>query len=313
MIISASRRTDIPAYFADWFIQRLKDGFIYVRNPINRKQVSKILLSPDIVECIVFWTKNPAEGFINKLKEIDHLGYKYYFQFTITSYDDLIEKNVPKKSELIEKFIRISKKVGKEKIIWRYDPIFINKKYSINYHEKYFEYISQKLNQYTNKCIISFIDVYQKIKKRLFQNDINELHEKQMKNIAEKIAMIAKQYNIVIESCCEIIDLSLFDINHSHCIDPYLINKIIGKKYYYPKDKSQRKACGCVESIDVGAYNTCRNSCLYCYANWIDKINTQNEIRNDNSPIIGSDISNSDIIIERNIKKNKLLQNELFP
>ncbi|WP_218109175.1 DUF1848 family protein, partial [Enterococcus avium] len=148
MIISASRRTDIPAFYSDWFIRRLQEGFLYVRNPFNARQIFKIVLSPDIVECIVFWSKNPAP-LLKKLHLIDRMGYKYYFQFTITSYDSSIEKNVPEKKEVIETFVKLSEKIGKHKVIWRYDPIFLTDKFDINYHLKWFEYLASKLSKYT--------------------------------------------------------------------------------------------------------------------------------------------------------------------
>lgn len=124
MILSASRRTDIPAFYGEWFVNRLEEGFALVRNPLNARMVSKLLLRPQYVECIVFWTKN-ATDFVKYLPRIDQLGFKYYFQYTITSYSKDIEPNVPEKKKIIENFIELSKKLGKEKTIWRYDPILL--------------------------------------------------------------------------------------------------------------------------------------------------------------------------------------------
>ena len=132
MIISASRRTDIPSHFSRWFMNRLKENFVYVKNPFNTKQISKIILTPEYVDCIVFWTKN-AENLLPYLQEIKGMGYQYYFQFTLTSYDSSIERGVPKKASVLETFKRLSDKIGKEKVIWRYDPIFLSDKFDISY------------------------------------------------------------------------------------------------------------------------------------------------------------------------------------
>lgn len=309
MILSVSRRTDIPAFYGDWFINRLKEGFVYVRNPMNIHQVSKIQLSPDNIECIVFWTKNPSEEFINNLKVIDNLGYKYYFQFSVTSYDKSVEVNIPKKAILMDRFIRLSERIGKEKVIWRYDPIFFNEHYDFDYHKKWFEYIAAKLENHTEKCIISFLDYYSKIRSRLIFNGIPEVQEQQIHEFAFYLSAIGNKYDIKVESCCEEIDLSSVGIEHGHCINAELINRICPLQYDFKKDKSQRQACGCIESIDIGSYNTCRNGCIYCYANWKDSVNT---IYDPNSPILCSTINSDDKITDRPIKSCELLQAKLF-
>lgn len=267
MILSASRRTDIPAFFSEWFFKRIEEGFVFVRNPFNRLQVSKIVLSPDLIDCIVFWTKNPSDSFIEKLPRLDELGYKYYFQFTLTSYDQTIEKNVPRKKEVIEKFRRISKLIGKDRIIWRYDPILLSDHFDMEYHKKYFEYLVRALSPYTEKCIISFLDFYPKIEKVLSAQGVSRMTLEEMTELAIIISSIAARYNLKVESCCEEIDLSQFGITKSHCIDGALIQKITGKEAAFKPDKNQRAGCGCVSSVDIGVYNTCRHNCIYCYAN----------------------------------------------
>lgn len=309
MILSVSRRTDIPAFYGDWFINRLKEGFVYVRNPMNIHQISKIQLSPDKIECIVFWTKNPSEEFIKNLHIIDELGYKYYFQFSVTSYDKSVEVNIPKKAILMDRFIRLSDKIGKEKVIWRYDPIFFNEHYDIEYHKKWFEYIAEKLENHTEKCVISFLDYYSKIRSRLILNGIPEVQEQQMYEFAFYLSSIGKKYDIKVESCCEEIDLSSVGIEHGHCINAELINRICPLQYDFKKDKSQRQACGCIESIDIGSYNTCKNGCIYCYANWKENVNA---VYDPNSPILCSTINPDDKITDRQIKSCELLQAKLF-
>ena len=160
MIISASRRTDIPAFFSEWIINRLKEQYAYVRNPMNIHQVSKINLSPDVVDCIVFWSKNP-KPIINKLNALK--DYMYYFQFTLNAYDKDFEENLPTLSTRIDTFQTLSNYIGKERVIWRYDPIIINEKYSIDWHIERFKYLTEQLCLYTEKVTISFIDLYTKI------------------------------------------------------------------------------------------------------------------------------------------------------
>ena len=153
MIISASRRTDIPTYYSEWFFNRLKDGFVYVRNPMNIHQISKIPLSPDVVDGIVFWTKNPTP-MLNRLDELNQ--YIYYFQFTLNSYSVDVEPNIPSKNNIvIPTFQKLSQKIGKDKVVWRYDPIFFNQKYTLDYHVKYFRMLADKLAGYTEKCTCS--------------------------------------------------------------------------------------------------------------------------------------------------------------
>lgn len=312
MILSVSRRTDIPAFHSEWFYNRINEGEVYVRNPMNVHSVSKIKLSSDIIECIVFWTKNPSQEFIDNVRMLDEKGYKYYFQFTITSYDNSIEKNVPEKKMIMQKFRSLSGKIGKEKIIWRYDPIFINDTYSIDYHCKYFEYIASKLSGYTNKCVISFIDKYAKIKKRLEAENITELSFEQMKIIGKSFSEIGKKHNIEIETCCEKIDLLSYGIRKGHCIDGELIKHLTNKPYIFKKDACQRKDCGCIASVDIGSYNSCSHNCLYCYANWEDDVK-ENEMSYDfKSPILCSELKQDDKISERKITSCPLEEGGLF-
>lgn len=163
MILSASRRTDIPNYYMDWFLRRIREGYVDVRNPINPHQISRIALSPSVVDCIVFWTKNP-ENMLPHLGEL--AAYPYYVQFTLTSYGRDIEPNLPdKKDRLIPTFQALSSKIGKERVVWRYDPIFLNQRYTVSYHLAAFSEIARRLRGYTERVVISFIDLYAKTKR----------------------------------------------------------------------------------------------------------------------------------------------------
>lgn len=304
VILSVSRRTDIPNYYSEWFLNRIKEGYVYVRNPMNAHQISKITLSPEVVDCIVFWTKNP-EPILLRLDEMDH--YKYYFQFTLTGYGNDIERNVPhKKKSMIPIFQKLSHKIGKEKVIWRYDPIIFTDKYSMEYHLKAFEQIAEKLHGYTAKCVISFVDIYAKNKRSMKTLNPYFPTENDLVSFGKEIALIAGNHNIKVASCAEPVDLSSCGIEHNCCIDKELIEKIIGCKIQADKDKNQRKECGCIESVDIGAYNTCKNGCQYCYANDSQESVFQNcKLYDVNSPLLCGKIAEDDKITERKVKSLK--------
>ena len=301
MIISASRRTDIPAFYSKWFIQRIKEGYLLSINPMNRKQVSKIILDPSVVDCIVFWTKNPSP-LINRLKFIEK--YQYYFQFTITPYPSQIEKNVPSIEESIKTFKRLSGKIGPDKVIWRYDPIFLSDKFNIFFHYNKFSQIAKELQGYTHKCVISFIDLYKKCERNMRGIQFSTPNKEQILTLASHISAIAKSYNIIVETCAEEIDLSIYGINHGKCIDDLLISKILGCKQAIEKDRNQREECGCVSSIDIGTYNSCPHRCLYCYANFKpEKAKINYKIHNYMSELLNGNLLGDEKITERKVKK----------
>jgi hypothetical protein len=276
MIISASRRTDIPAFYGDWFYNRLLAGEVLIRNPMNVKNVSRILLSPETIECIVFWTKNPAD-FLRYISPITELGYNFYFQYTLTSYDQQIELNVPKKTEITETFQRLSDEIGRNRVIWRYDPVFINEKYTVEYHSHWFDVLCEKLSPYTNKCVVSFYDEYPFLKNKTQSLKIAPPSDVEIQELAHAFSNSAKTRNIDLSSCCEKVDLSTFGITHNKCIDGELIQEISSKNIDYKKDPSQRESCGCIASRDIGVYSTCNHGCVYCYAERgrAKKLNTQ--------------------------------------
>ena len=304
MILSVSRRTDIPNYYSDWFIARIKEGFLYVRNPMNAHQISRIDLSPEVVDCIVFWTKNPA-NMIEKLEDLKK--YMYYFQFTLTGYGRDVEPNLPnKREELIPIFKRLSGKIGKERVIWRYDPILISKRYTMNYHLQAFEEIADNLADYTERVVISFVDFYSKTKRNARGLGIRQITDEEMLEVAGKMAQIASKYNLIIETCAEQINLHEIGIQHGSCIDKKLIERLLGCKLIAKKDKNQRAGCGCFESVEVGTYNTCLSGCKYCYANFNDRRVEDNvKSYNRSSALLCGNITSDDSITERKVKSMK--------
>jgi len=312
MIISASRRTDIPTYYSKWFFSRINDGYVYVRNPMNVHQISKISLSPSVVDGIVFWTKNP----VPMMSHLDLLkDYAYYFQFTVNSYGKDIEAKVPSKNDvIIPAFRELSNKIGAERVIWRYDPIILTSKYTIDYHVNYFNEIAKRLSGYTHKCVISFVDFYRNTQTHMKDLDILPLEEKEMYELAERLVEIAQKNHLIVESCAEKINLEQFGIQHGHCIDCALFERILNCKMNLSKDKNQRPECGCMESIDIGAYNTCKNGCKYCYANFSPNTVIRNtSVHNPESPLLFGEVTSEDRIVERKMVSLKDIQLNMFP
>ena len=278
---------------------------------MNIHQISKISLSPEVVDGIVFWTKNPIPmmPYLDKLND-----YAYYFQFTVNSYGKDIELNVPNKNDIIiPAFRELSNRIGADRVIWRYDPILLTEKYTIDYHVNYFNELAKRLSGYTDKCIISFLDLYRNTQTHLKDIGILPLGDKEMYELAERLVEIANKNNLIIESCAEKINLEKFGIQLGHCIDCYLFEKILNCKMNLSKDKNQRPECGCMESIDIGAYNTCKNGCRYCYANFSDKTVVKNtSVHNPYSPLIFGEIMSDDKIIERKMVSLKDTQISLF-
>lgn len=311
MILSVSRRTDIPNYYSDWFYNRIKEGFVYVRNPMNIHQVSRIDISPGVVDCIVFWTKNP-EPMIERLDELS--DYKYYFQFTLTGYGKDIERNVPhKKERMIPIFQKLSEKIGNNKVIWRYDPILFTKTYTPEYHLRAFEQIAGALRGYTNKCVISFVDVYAKNKKAMEAMGAYNIDESELMDFAKRISGIAKANEMTVGSCAEKMDLSKCGIEHNCCIDKQLIEDIVGCKIKVGKDKNQRPECGCIESVEIGTYNTCKNGCMYCYANESqERVRTECSKYDLNSSLLCGVLTEEDKVSERKVMSLREEQLSIF-
>ena len=311
MILSVSRRTDIPNYYADWFYNRIKEGFLYVRNPMNPHQISKINLSPDVVDCIVFWTKNPE----NMLSGLDKLkDYACYFQFTLTGYGRDIEPGIPhKRNCMIEIFRRLSDKIGHDRVIWRYDPILFNDIYTEAYHLRAFQEIAESLKGYTDSVVISFVDLYAKIKRNMESLKLYQPADKEMLLFAEKLAAMAKENHMAIEACAERIDLKEAGVRHGSCIDKKRIEKIIGCRIEGNKDKNQREECGCMESVEVGTYDTCKNGCRYCYASFSsERVKSTAALYDADSPLLCGKIGPGDIVTERKVKSLKAQQLSLF-
>ncbi|MDF9867688.1 hypothetical protein OKW22_001266 [Bacilli bacterium PM5-3] len=303
MILSVSRRSDIPAFYGEWFIKRLLDKKFYVRNPYNHQQISLIEIENNL-DCIVFWTKD-AIDFMQYLLIIDNLDYDYYFHYTITSYHTDIEILKHSKKEIINNFIELSKKLGKERVILRYDPIIITDKYTIAYHLKMFEKLCQQLHQYTNKIVISFLDEYQHINKSLNDNNLRTPKYHEIMLLVKEFVEITNKYNLKLTTCAEAIDLTMFGIEKNSCIDKELIEQITKRKVIKDTLDKTRDECLCLKCIDIGTYSTCLNDCRYCYA----KSSSIKTKHNSNSLLLNDEIDN-EIIIKRKDTKSILSDNQ---
>jgi hypothetical protein len=272
MIISASRRTDIPAFYSGWLVNRLRAGHLTIVNPFNPNQTRRLDLTPESVDCIVFWTRN-SQPLMKYLDEIDRMGYRYYFLYTITGYPSALEENLPSLEKSLELFKELSGRVGPEQVIWRYDPIVFSSITGKQYHIDNFQRISSELEGYTCRCIISFVDLYRKVKtriKRIFNKSEIRLSENPPElclEIASRMRRVADDHKMTIQSCAEDIDLTPAGIAAGSCIDGDLVTRICGTDLSLEKDPHQRALCLCAKSVDIGAYNTCGYRCIYCYAN----------------------------------------------
>lgn len=292
MIIQTGMRTDIPAFYSDWFANRLREGFVCVRNPYNPNQVSRYRLDPDVVDVIGFCTKNPAPMF----KYMDLLKhYGQYWFVTITPYGRDIEPNVPDKHQLIEDFKRLSEMVGINSIGWRYDPVFISERYTEGYHLHAYEQIAVALDGYTETSVISFIDLYPKVRRNF--PEASEVSKGQRLTLGKAFVEIASKHGMVVKPCAEGDELSEFGADCGGCMRISDYEKAIGKRLIAPKKKGARAECACYLACDIGAYNTCKHLCRYCYANAeTEKVLAQSRLHDPKSPFLIGNYKDDDKI-----------------
>ena len=270
MIISASRRTDIPAFYSEWMLHRLRTGFCTVPNPFNRTQVARVSLLPSDVDVIVFWTRNPRP-LMRYLSEVDSFGIPYYFQFTVLGLPRELESKAPPLETTLQTFRELSERLGPQRVIWRYDPIIFSKKTPAVYHRERFTTMARELAGFTNRVVVSIVDRYRKTERRMnaLQDSgagVTECPPETFADLMRHLAATAAENQMDIASCAEEIDLTPYGIRPGRCIDHDLIKQAFGREISTAKDPSQRRACGCVLSRDIGMYDSCLFGCQYCYA-----------------------------------------------
>ena len=262
MIIQTGMRTDIPAFYSKWLCNRLKEGFVMVRNPFNPGMVTRYSLSPEVVDLICFCSKNPAP----MLPHMDLLEpYSTYWHVTITPYGREIEPNVPDKWDVMESVKKLSQIVGSSRCVWRYDPIFLSSTYTPERHISDFEEMARNLSGYTKVCIISFIDLYAKVRRNF--PEARPVPQEERISIGKEIIRIAANYGMIVRPCGEGNDLAQFGADCRGCMTREIYEEAAGVPLIFPAFKSARSECACYLGGDIGQYDTCGHFCRYCYAN----------------------------------------------
>ena len=293
MIINSGTRTDIPAFFHKWFLNRINEGFVISKNPYNN-QLYKYNFNPKTVDVLCFCSKNPKP----LVKHLDELSdYKQFWFVTITPYDKDIEVNVPSYKRVIKTFKELSDNLGVNSVSWRYDPILINEKYSLDYHIDKFEEMASQLHEYTSDCTISFIDLYQKVLRNF--PEAREVTTEERLIIGENFSKIANKYEIQMKTCVEGTLLDQFGFDSTGCMTQQVLEKAIGNNLKVPKGKYHNRECNCLMGRDIGLYNTCLHGCRYCYANSNMKLVKRNQkLHNPDSPLLIGEVKDNDVVRE---------------
>lgn len=290
MILFVSGRTDIPAFYSNWFINRVKAGFVDVRNPFNQNLVSRIYFSD--VDLIMFCSKNPLP-MINKL---DILNVPVLFHVTITSYGKDVEPNIPDKRLIIEGVKKLSLVLGIDNVVVRYDPIFLSDKYNVDYHIKAFDKLCKNLNGYVNKIIVSFMDEYKNVRNNKNILKYRAFTREDYKKIGEAFSKSAHDNGMSVQTCFEDEDLTEYGFVKGECLSHELAYILTGKKFKSSNVRKEKK-CECVQMVDIGDYNSCLHMCKYCYANYDEKMVSSNFKRHDdNSSLLIGTIQSDDVI-----------------
>lgn len=306
MILNTGNRTDIPAYYSEWFYNRIKEGFVLARNPYYPEQVLKYKLSPEVIDCICFCTKNPGP-MLDRLDEIKNFGQFWFV--TITPYGKDIEPYVPDKEKVLSDFCILSERVGKNAVGWRYDPIFLSERYSMEFHISAFAKMAERLKGKTSQCVISFIDLYEKTKKNF--PGVKAVSRQDAVMLTKELVRIAQKNEMKIYTCAEGDYLAEYGADCGGCMRTEVIERAIGCALKIPKSKkSSRETCNCLLGNDIGMYNTCPHGCLYCYANYDMSIVKENlKSHNPLSPLLVGGINPEDNI--KDVRQESYIDNQL--
>jgi hypothetical protein len=269
-VISASRRTDIPAFYAQWFMNRIRAGFCHWINPFSDR-VYRISLAPEDCVAVVFWTRHP-QPLLPHLPELDGRGYKYYFLYTLLGYPRVIDAHAPEAEVAVDTFRRLSNLISPSRVFWRYDPILFGSVTPPEYHLEQFAFLAQRLKGYTQRCIFSFLVPYGKTQRNLARLSAKEgivfepPDPEQRRRLLVAMVDIARDNGMQLYTCCEADNLQIEGIRRSSCVDLQILRELTSDPNLFLKSKPTRPLCGCVESVDIGSYDTCLFGCAYCYA-----------------------------------------------
>lgn len=297
MIISASRRTDIPSFYSDWFFHRWKEGYALSRNPMNPKQVSRVSLRPEDVDCLVFWSKDSAP----MLPGLSALGgVPFYFQCTLNGYGAEVEPGLPALSRRMETLRMLAERWGPERLVVRLDPIFCSDRYPEAFFLEHLDRVLEHLRGCMDQVTFSFLDRYTHIEKRITPLGIHPMGEEKKQRMAAGLSGIAQAYGIRLSTCAEAGDYTGLGITPARCVDVERIEGLRRWPFFAKKDKNQRPACGCAASIDIGAYHTCGLGCLYCYANAGERAVRANRQAHDAAaPLLVGQLGPEDVVRQR--------------
>jgi len=299
LIVNVGGRTDIVNYYSEWLINRMNEGFAYSRNPLFQNNVSKISMKPEDIDCLIFCSKNykPILKYMKKINE----KYRIICHYTITAYGTDIEPNVPSIEESIKTLIELSKIVGKEKVLWRYDPILLTKKYGVDKHLETFKIMAKQIAPYVQRCIFSFVEMYKKLDYNM--PEIISFTEDNKIKILKGIGELSKECNLYVQTCGTDENYEKYGINISGCTTKEILEQANNVKYKNVKSNPMRKGCNCIPSRDIGAYDTCLNGCKYCYANKRPDLAKENiKLHDKNSPLLLGNIEKTDKITEAKSK-----------
>ncbi len=292
MTVSASRRTDIPALYGEWFMRRIRAGFALARNPFRPSAIRRVDLDPEGVESIVFWTKDPSL-FLPRLGELGERGFRFWFQYTLTPYGPALEPGLPEVERRIGTFLELSSRIGAVRTVWRYDPVLLSDRFDQAFHEDAFGRISSALAGAADTCVLSFLDPYRRLRARLSRAGVRVPDPGGILSLAATFARSAAVAGMRLATCCESADLSAFGVLPGACIDPGRTALVSGRAPAGAptgapgRDRGQRPGCMCSPSVDIGAYDTCTHGCVYCYATGSTAGAAANRSRHDpDSPLL---------------------------
>ncbi len=296
MVLNTGNRTDIPAFYSEWFARRLREGYVLSRNPYYPELVTRYELKPELVDVIVFCTKNPGP----MLQHMDLLSpFRQFWHVTITPYGKDVEPGVPDKRQVIRDFRRLSEYVGPTAVCWRYDPIFIDQTYTLAYHLNAFEQMAAALEGATDRVIISFIDLYEKTRRNFPQ--VREVTKEERSELGAHISETAAKYGMRVKACLEEASLSRFGIDVDGCFTQKDLERALGEELNVPPGSAPRKGCSCILGNDIGAYNTCAHFCRYCYANYDRETVLRNrQLHDPDSPLLVGHVREQDTIRQAN-------------
>lgn len=268
VIVSASRRTDIPAFYSEWFLRRLAEGFCTVPNPFNRRQVSRISLRPEDVDALVFWTRNPRP-LMARLAEL--AAHRYYFLFTLVGNPRELDPKSPPREAAVATFRDLAGRLGPGRVVWRYDPVVFSALTPREFHLRNFAEIAEQLEGSARRVVISFVDEYRKAGGRLralrgTPAEVLPVRDEEVAWLVPRLREVAALRGMQLQSCAEELDLRPHGVPPGRCLDGDLLRELFGIEVDRRKDSGQREACGCVRSRDIGVYDTCLFGCVYCYA-----------------------------------------------